>query len=112
MPESVTLSIPVNAVPATPRWIITDFNKHRDYVVSGSTITANPAGSVIKVALIGENGHRKSHAWTGTTADALILALNKANMNPAAGGITENNRILNRLIADGVIDGTPTGTPD
>lgn len=108
MPESVTLTAPVNAVAATPRWIVRSLLLDRGYTVVGTTITPNPAGSRIKVDLIGEQGHRKSHQWSGASADADIVALNKANLTSN----TLNARILARLVTDGVITGTASGSPD
>lgn len=112
MPEAVTLSSPFGAVTGTPRWVVASLVLERGYTSSGGTITSVPSQSRIKVALIGENGHRKSHQWAASVADAFIVALNKANLNPATGGKSLNTRVIERLIADGVIDGTVSGSVD
>lgn len=55
----------------------------------------------------GGSGHRL-FTYEGSTAVTLILALNKANLS-----ITSlQRRILERLVADGKLTGTVSGTPD
>lgn len=44
--------------------------------------------------------------YTGATASTLMIALNKANLSTRS----LNQRVLDRLIADGKIAGTVTGT--
>lgn len=73
-------------------------------------VVSSPAESRITVHLVGDNGARKSHTWFGTAADNDIIALNKANLSGAGGSLEK--RILNRLVADGVIAGTVAGSPD
>lgn len=63
---------------------------------------------VIEVVLVGPNGERKTHLYTGQTAANLMVALNKANLSTSS----LQKRVLERLATDGVISGTVSGTPD
>ena len=70
------------------------------------------AGKMIHAQLKGANGEVKGHTYnssTTPTAAALLTSLNTAN-NSA--GTSMIKRVYNRLIADGVLDGTVSGTPD
>lgn len=108
MAESVTLTSPFGAVAATPRWVIRSLHLERGYVATGTSVIVVPGNSFISVTLIGEQGHTKQHTWSGASADADIVALNKVNLSSNS----LNKRILDRLILDGVISGTSTGSPD
>lgn len=62
----------------------------------------------ITIDLVGPNNERKSHQYIGATATTLMVALNKANL-------TSNSlqkRVLDRLVSDGVLAGTVSGSPD
>jgi hypothetical protein len=71
---------------------------------------------MITIALRGEHGEYKSFIYGGplqndadrTKATNLMIALNKANLST----VSLQHRVLNQLIADGLISGTVTGTPD
>lgn len=63
---------------------------------------------VIHVQLKGQTGEVKSHTYAGVTAETLMIQLNKLDLS----AISLHKRILNRLIADGVIGGTVSGVPD
>lgn len=63
---------------------------------------------IISISLVGQNGEAKSHSYTGTTAQTLMIALNKVDLSV----LSLHKRILNRLITDGVISGTVSGVPD
>lgn len=108
MAEQTNLSAPVGATLATPRWLVESVSLYRGYSVAGDVITANPASSSIKVTLIGEHGHRKSHQWIGASADNDIVALNKVNLSTKS----LHKRIMEKLIDDGIIAGTIAGSPD
>lgn len=106
MAERIELTTPI---PAAPRWFVQSLTVRRGMSAAGGVITPNAADSQITVALLAENGQVKVHDWTGATADALIVSLNKINLTPPN---TLNKRILDRLIADGVILGVSAGTAD
>ena len=63
-------------------------------------------GARIKITLVANNGENLVHEYTGTTATNLMISLNKANLTTRS----LNQRIFDRLIADGVIVGTVGGT--
>lgn len=62
----------------------------------------------IKVVLVGGNGLRKSVSYEGATAEAMLIALNKANLSLKS----LHKRILGRVVADGNLTGSISGTPD
>lgn len=64
--------------------------------------------AVIAIVLEGENGELQSYRYEGSEATTLMIALNKANLSATS----LQRRILNRLIADGRISGTVSGSPD
>jgi hypothetical protein len=65
--------------------------------------------SYIKVGLAGENGEQKSVGYTGSEAETLIRALNKADLSTKS----LHRRILEKLADDDKIGpGTQSGTPD
>lgn len=99
MAEQCDLVAVYGGVSATPRWVVGSVLLHRGYTVDGETITAAPSQSRIKISLVGEHSHRLSHEWTGASADADIVALNRANLNPATGGKTLHRRVMEKLIA-------------
>jgi hypothetical protein len=51
---------------------------------------------------------RKVFRYTGSTATALMTALNKANLTSNS----LHKRIINQLISDGYLSGTISGSPD
>lgn len=64
---------------------------------------------LIVIHVRGTNGERKEFRYEKNDgALALIVAINKANLSLKS----EQRRILERLIADGKLAGTVTGTPD
>lgn len=101
MPEVLTLTTPVT-VPALSTY----------RVVSLYLLFNPPTGSSITIGLAGTNGESltKTYADTGSApvATTMLTALNKANLSTQS----LQNRILSRLIADGVLVGSVTGTPD
>jgi hypothetical protein len=92
----------------TGQWRVAGLYLQRGWSVNGTVITADPANSHIYIRLIGEYGRVREHNYDGAQADALILALNKANL-------TNNSleaRILAQLVADGKEAGAIAGQPD
>ena len=65
-------------------------------------------GARIVITLRGPNREQKRHDYSGAAATTLMTALNKANLTTNS----LHKRILNRLVADGVIAGTISGVPD
>lgn len=108
MPESIVLTTPEPTISPTTRWVVKSLLVERGLSANGATITNDPAKSRIKVVLIGEHGHRKSYEWVGASADADIVALNKVNLTSNS----LNARIINKLIAAGVVAGTASGSVD
>jgi hypothetical protein len=104
--ERIDLTTPI---PSAANWVVQSLNLARGMTASGGVITSVPATSRITVVLLAPNGQTFLWEWSGTTADTLIVALNKVNLTPPN---TLNKRILDRLISDGVIFGTSTGTAD
>lgn len=64
--------------------------------------------AIIHIELTGTNGERKGHTYDGQTATSLMVVLNTANLSVKS----LHRRVLERLVADGVILGSVTGTPD
>lgn len=62
----------------------------------------------IQVGLKGTNGEAKHHAYTGATAQSLLVSLNKANLSTTS----LHRRIINQLVSDGIIAGSVSGSPD
>lgn len=65
------------------------------------------ASQSITITLIGQNGERKTFAYDGSIATALMSALNTANLSIKS----LQRRVLERLIADGKLAGTISGVP-
>lgn len=99
MAEQIDLQAPYG--PQTTSWQVHSITLERG--LAGDVL--NPARSFIAVHLYGSNGQRFSHLWSGSDADAMIVALNKANL----GTISLMKRIFNRLLQDGVVVGTVVG---
>lgn len=84
-----------------------------DYRVERLTLHFNPPeGSSIYIQLLGTNGEAFSHAYVDApgspTATTLLIALNKMDLSTQS----LQRRILARLVADGVLAGSITGSPD
>ena len=94
MAELLTLAVPV--VPPS----ITTYR-----VVYLAFDWLNPS---ITIGLTGANGERFNHSYSGPTATTLMVALNKANLST----ISLHRRVIERLVADGVLAGTISGSPD
>ena len=63
---------------------------------------------LIVIHLRGTNGERKEFRYEGTVALNLMVALNKSDLSIKS----LQRRILEKLIADGKLSGSVTGTPD
>lgn len=98
--ETITLAAP----EVQPQVVTTDYRVSR--------LTLDVDNSLIIVLLKGTNGEHPEFRYTGAEATALIVALNKANLNPATGGKSLQRRILEKLITDGKLSGTVNGVPD
>ncbi len=64
--------------------------------------------SFVGIVLEGENGETLSFGYEGDTAQAMMTQLNKANLSTKS----LQRRIIERLIVEDKLVGTPTGTPD
>ena len=65
-------------------------------------------GQYIEIGLRGPNGELQTHGYSGGTAKTLMTQLNTLDLSTTS----LQKRILNRLIADGVVIGTVSGAPD
>lgn len=68
----------------------------------------NWKAAFIGIGLEGPNGEPLRHSYTGATATNFMIALNKANLSTTS----LQKRILTQLLADGVLVGSVSGTPD
>lgn len=79
------------------------------YVLRTLTLNRSPGSESVSVSLVSPaTGDTFVYTWTGATARALITGLNTANLSTKSLA----RRIHERLIADGALAGTITGTPD
>ena len=62
----------------------------------------------IVIRLRAPDDKRIAHNYTGATALTLMRGLNVANLST----VSLHRRVVNRLIADGVISGAVSGVPD
>jgi hypothetical protein len=62
---------------------------------------------IIKISLLGQNGERRLFSYTGPQAATMMAALNTANLSVKS----LSRRVLERLVADGKLPGTVSGTP-
>jgi hypothetical protein len=63
----------------------------------------------IVIVLEDTQGDKLKKSYSGAEAEALIIALNKANLST----LSLQKRILQRLVTDGLMaDGAVTGSPD
>jgi len=75
------------------------------YTVSSLLLKWEPTPQIV-VTLKGEDGTYTDQVYEGATATTLMVALNKANLSTRS----LNQRIFDRLIADGRIVGTVAGS--
>lgn len=95
MAEQLDLASPEQAAPGTITWrpVLLHLDKRR---------------ATIKAGFEGDNGEYTSVGWEGTDATTLMVALNKANLSVKS----LNRRIMEKAVADGMLTGTISGTPD
>jgi hypothetical protein len=102
--ERVTLAVPI--VPPT----VTDYQVRTLHLDLGDRGTTDDDTIVVDLeATTGspsDVNHIRRFTYSGAVANSMILALNKANLTNRS----LNQRIMDRLIADGLITGTVTGT--
>ena len=75
------------------------------YTVSSLLLKWEPTPQIV-VTLKGEDGKYTDQVYEGATATTLMIGLNKANLSTRS----LNQRIFDRLIADGRISGTVAGS--
>ena len=95
MAEKIDLGSPAQAKPGTVSW--------RPFLIN-----INWDAETIKIGFRGDNEEYTSIAYEGATAIALMAALNKADL----GVKSLHRRIMERVISDGLLSGTISGTPD
>lgn len=102
--ERVTLTVPIVGVTTT------DYQLRALHLDLGDRATTDD--DTVRVDLESTTGlatdpdHIRRFTYTGAVANAMITGLNKANLTARS----LNQRIMDRLIADGFIAGTVTGT--
>lgn len=85
-----------------------------DQVKPGTTfykvlaLDLNWGGKTIEVTLTGADGIQRTFRYSGTMAETMMIALNKADLSVKS----LHRRILERLMNDGLLSGTITGLPD
>lgn len=105
MAERLDIAVPI---PATTCWRVKDINLSLGISATGGNFTVDPAQAIVEVVLVGDNGKRLEHRFTGQAAHNDIIALNKVNLSTKS----LQKRILEKLVADGLIDGTISGSAD
>lgn len=92
--EIITLATPVTT-PSITTWRV-------------SSLLLDWDAAVIAISLRGSGGERLSHTYAGAQATSLMTALNKANLTSNS----LHKRVIQRLIDDGMLAGTISGSPD
>lgn len=85
---------------------VPEVKTNRDYRVIA--IYKHYPDGIFHVDLRGTNGEHFGHEWRGDIARTFIRALNTANLSIKS----EERRILDRLVLEGIIVGTVQGSPD
>lgn len=97
----VSPSLAVEQLNLSPQVICSTYRVERLYL--------DWPGQLINISLLCvETGEVKIFTYTGEVARTLMIALNKANLSTSS----LQKRILEKLVADGKLGGTVTGTPD
>ncbi len=73
-----------------------------------TTLVLDWEGAVIGISLKNEGGDTFYHSITGPAALTLMATLNKLDLSTKS----LHRRIMERLVADGVLAGAISGTPD
>jgi len=89
MPQKIRLTVPVE-----------------DYEVS--SLNLRFLDGLIEIEMTNTNGDRLIHLIQNPQATVLMRALNKADLSTNS----LQKRIMERLVTDGVLTGTISGTPD
>ena len=97
MSEQIDLTIPEVAVPEV---------SVAEYHIS--SLSFNWEVKKIIIDLVSDNGIRKTFGYSDTEAETLMIALNKVDLSTKS----LQTRILERLVADGRLDGSISGSPD
>ena len=92
--EKLNLTTPI------PASTLTDYQVMR--------LDLNWAGQVLHVDIISNTGKHLGHEYRGATAVNLMVALNKANLSVKS----LHKRVLEQLVADGILAGSISGSPD
>lgn len=97
MAEQITLTVP-EAPPANPAYAL-------------QQLTLNLPGQYIRIDLIGANGEQKSKTYDGGTVPTGATLLHTLNIANFSGATSLVKAIYLRLLADGVLAGSISGTP-
>lgn len=92
--EIITLTTPVTT-PSITTWRV-------------SSLLLDWDAALIAISLRGSGGERLNHAYTGANATSQMTALNKANLSTNS----LHKRVIQKLIDDGMLAGTISGSPD
>ncbi len=95
MAEQLDLAVPAQAAPGTVTW-------------KPILLHLNWEQAVIKVGFRGDNDEYTSIGYEGIEATNLMVALNKADLSTKS----LHRRIMEKVVADGKLSGTISGTPD
>lgn len=95
MAEQLDLASPAQAAPGTVTW-------------TPVVLNLNWLRALIKVSFVGDNGELTSIHYEGAAAIALMTSLNKADLSVKS----LHRRIMETVIADGMLSGTISGAPD
>ena len=95
MTEQLDLAV---ATPATPG--------RASYIVN--ILILDREGQRVEIRLRADNGERQQFVYDGAIAMTLMNALNKADLSVKS----LHRRILEKLTADGKLDGAISGVPD
>jgi hypothetical protein len=107
MAEQITLTT-AETKPANPAYRVERMTFATGINPAAPTAARTGPFASIYIQVMGNNGEAISHSITGDAALTLLKALNKANLTTQS----LERRVLQRLIDDGVLAGTLTGTPD
>jgi hypothetical protein len=94
MAEIITLTVPIVPPSLT------------NYRVNSLAFDWDAAS--ITVGLKGPNGESRFHSYNGATATTLMNAVNKANHSTTS----IQRQVINRLVSDGILSGSVSGSPD
>jgi len=95
MAEKLDLTTPTPSIPGVNNYTV-------------DKLILDNGGSRIDVFLLANNGEQLRHSYYDSEADSLMVSLNKADLSTNS----LQRRILQRLINDGVLIGSVSGTPD